>query len=63
MSWLLPVELLPFAAALALVLSWPRGRLPTSTVRLVLAVLAITIGTVAVFMAAWALDWWIEQRW
>ena len=63
MTWLMPVQFLPFAGLLALVVAWPRISKPTSHVRLFGEVLIIGVGTVAVYMAAWAAYWWIEQRW
>jgi len=63
MTWLMPVQLLPFTSLLALVVAWPRISKPTSHVRLFGEVLIIGVGTAAVCMAAWAVSWWIEQRW
>ena len=62
MTWVMPVQLLPFAGLLALV--FPRRRLSkaTSHVRLVVDVLIIGVGTVAACATSWALYWWIEQR-
>jgi hypothetical protein len=63
MTWLMPVQLLPFAGLLALAFAWPRISKPTSHVRLFGEVLIIGVGTAAAWMAAWAASWWIEQRW
>jgi len=63
MTWLMPVQLLPFAGLLALVVAWPRISKPTSHARLFAEVLIISVGTAAACMAACAFYWWIEQRW
>ena len=63
MTWLMPVQFLPFAGLLALVVAWPRISKPTSHVRLFGEVLVIGVGTAAICMAVWAVSWWIEQRW
>ena len=63
MSWLMPVQLLPTAALLALVFAWPRILQPTSHVRLFVEVLLIAFGTAAACAEAWAAYWWIKQRW
>jgi hypothetical protein len=63
MTWVLPVQLLPFAGPLAAVFAWARLSKPTSHVRLRVEVLLIAVGTCATCAAAWAASWWIEQRW
>jgi hypothetical protein len=63
MTWLMPVQLLPFAGLLALVFAWPRISTPTSHVRLFVDVFIIGVGTAAGCLAVWATYWWIEQRW
>lgn len=63
MTWLMPVQLLPFAGLLALIFAWPRISKPTSHARHFVEVLIIGIGACAAWMAAWAAYWWIEQRW
>jgi len=42
-----------------------RPRLPkrTSEARIFVEVLIIGVGTAAACAAAWAVSWWIEQRW
>jgi hypothetical protein len=59
MTWLMPVQLLPFAGLLALAFAWPRISKPTSHVRLFVEVLIIAVGT----RATWEACWWIAQRW
>ena len=63
MTWLMPVQLLPFAGRQALVFAWPRISKPTSHVRPFVEVLIIAIETAAACMAAWAVYWLIEQHW
>jgi hypothetical protein len=63
MTWLMPVQLLPFAGLLALVFAWPRISTPTSHVRLFIEVLIIVWGTSAACLAVWAVSWGIEHRW
>ena len=63
MTWLMPVQLLPFAGLVALVVAWPRVSKPTSQVRLLIEELNIGVGTSAACGAAWVLSWWIEHRW
>ena len=63
MTWLMPVQLLPFAGLLALAFTWPQISKPTSHVRLFVEVLITTVGTAAACGAAWAVYWGIEQRW
>jgi hypothetical protein len=63
MTWLMPAQLVPLAGVFALVVAWPRLSRPTSHARLVLEVLRIALGTIAAWSLAWALYWWIEQRW
>ena len=63
MTWLMPTELLPIAGVLALVLAWPRLHAPTSSLRLFAEVLGISLGTIVVCAALWALSWQAEQRW
>ena len=63
MSWLLPTELLPVAALLALVLAWPRLQVPRSAARLFGQVVAITVGCIALVWVGWLLLWWMEPRW
>jgi hypothetical protein len=43
MTWLMPVQLLPFAGLLALAFAWPRTSKPTSHVRLFGEVLIIAV--------------------
>jgi hypothetical protein len=54
MTWLMPVQLLPFPDLLALVFAWPRISKPTSHVRLFVDVLLIAVGSSAACAAAWA---------
>ncbi len=63
MSWMLPTPLLVLAGILAVACVWPRLSRPTSTPRLVAESFAIGILSCAVFAAAWALYWWVEQQW
>jgi hypothetical protein len=63
MTWLMPAEFVPFAGVLAVVFFWPRLRQPTSSVRFAGEVFTITVGTIMGCAGAWALTWWIEQRW
>jgi hypothetical protein len=63
MTWVMPVQLLPFAGLLALVVAWPRLSGLTSHGRLFVDVLIIGIATCAACAAAWAAYWWLEQRW
>ena len=63
MSWILPTPLLILAGAIALALALPRVARPTGNLRLVAEAFAIGILTSAGFAAAWALWWWVEQRW
>jgi hypothetical protein len=63
MTWLIPVQFLPFAGLIALVVAWPRISKPTSHARLFVDVLIIGVGTAAACATAWAVYWWIEQRW
>ena len=63
MTWVMPVQLLPFAGLLALLLASPRISRPTSNVRLFVEALIIAIGTAAACGVVWAVYWWIEQRW
>jgi hypothetical protein len=63
MTWLMPVQLLPFAGLLALVFAWPLISRPTSHVRLCVEVLIIAVAAALACGAAWAAYWWIEQRW
>ena len=63
MTWLMPVQLLPFAGLLALGFAWPRISKRTTNARLFVEVMSIAIGTAAGCAAAWAVYWWVEQRW
>jgi hypothetical protein len=63
MTWLMPVQLLPFAGLLALVFAWPRISKPTSHAMLFVEVLIIGVGTSAACGAVWAAYSWIEHRW
>jgi hypothetical protein len=63
MSWILPVELLPFAGTVAL---WPLAailRRPTSRTRLFAEALGTTLAVIGIVWAAWIALWLIEQRW
>ena len=63
MTWLMPVQLLPFAGLLTLMFAWPRISRPTSHLKLFVEVLIIAAGTSTACGAAWAAYCWIEQRW
>ena len=63
MNWILPPQMLPFGAAMAMGFVWPRLRQPTSSTRLIAEVLAVTFSVIVTECALWALYWWIEQRW
>jgi hypothetical protein len=63
MTWVMPVQLLPFAGVVAVVIAWSRLSKLTSHVRLFVDVLMIGVGTCAACGVAWPLYWWIEQRW
>lgn len=63
MTWMLPPAMLPIAGFVALVVAWPRLRNPTSAPRQVAETFLIGCLTTAACAAAWALYWWIEQRW
>jgi hypothetical protein len=63
MTWLMPVQLLPFTGLLALAFALPRAAKPTSHAMLFIEVLMIAVGTGVACIAAWAAYWWIEQRW
>jgi hypothetical protein len=54
MTWVMPVELLPFAGLLALVFAWPRPFRPTAHVRLFVDTLIIAVSTCAACAATWA---------
>src|SRR5829696_478566 len=51
MTWLMPVQFLPFAGLLALVVAWPRISKPASHVRRFVEVLIIGVGTAGACMA------------
>jgi hypothetical protein len=59
----MPVQLLPFGAAMAAVFIWPRLRLPTSSARLVAEAAAITTAVILTEWGLWALYWLLEQNW
>jgi hypothetical protein len=59
----MPVELMPFAGVITLVIAWPRISKPRFHTGLFFEVLMIGVGTCAACAVAWALSWWIEQRW
>ena len=63
MTWRMPADLVPLAGLLALVGAWPRSSQLTSAAWLFVDVLLIGMGTNAARAAAWAVYWWIEQRW
>ncbi len=63
MSPLLPTPLLILAGIIGFALALPRLPRPTSALRLIAEVFAICVLTCAGFAAAWALYWWVEQRW
>ena len=62
MTWVMPLQLLPFAGLLAPVFAWPRLSKPTPHKRLFDEVLIIALRTSAACVAAWAIYWSIEQR-
>ncbi len=62
-SWILPVPLLVFAGALALLPLAAVVRRPTPAPRLVVEAFAVTIAVIALVWLAWAALWLIEQRW
>ena len=59
----MPIELLPIAGMLALVIAWPRLHAPTSSQRLFAEVFAIGVGTIAACSDLWTHYWRAEQRW
>jgi hypothetical protein len=62
MSWILPIPLLVFAGAVALVPLAAVVRGPTPP-RLVVEASAVTLAVITVVWAAWLLLWLIEHRW
>jgi hypothetical protein len=73
MSWVLPLPMVILAGVIGLALALPRvvrpttavPRVvrPTTAVRLMAEAFAIGLLTCLGFAAAWALYWWVEQRW
>jgi hypothetical protein len=63
MSPLLPTPLLILAGVIGFALSLPRLRKPTCNLRMASETFAIVVVTCLGYAAAWALYWWVEQRW
>jgi hypothetical protein len=63
MSWLLPVPLLLFAGAVALLPLAAMVRRPTSAPRLVVEAFITALAVIAAVWASWVLLWLIEHRW
>jgi len=63
MRWILPLPLLVFAGAVALLPLAAVVRRPTSTPRLVVEAFAVSVAVIALVWLAWAALWLIEQRW
>jgi hypothetical protein len=63
MSPLLPTPLLIFAGAVGFALALPRVEQPTSALWRMAEAFAVGVLTCLGFAAAWALWWWVEQRW
>ena len=63
MSWVLPLPLLLFAGAVALLPLAVIMRRPTSARRLVAEAIISTPAVIALVWLAWAALWLIEQRW
>jgi hypothetical protein len=62
-SWILPVPLLLFASAVALLPLASLVRRPTSAPRLIVEVFAVTVAVMAAVWAGWVLLWLLEHRW
>jgi hypothetical protein len=62
LSWVMPVEMLAFAALLALVIGWPRQRWPASLGRVTAEAFAIGDASLALWAAVWAPFWWVVQH-
>ena len=63
MSPLLPTSLLILAGVVGFALALPMVGRPTSAARLMAETFVIGVLTCLGYAAAWALYWWIEQRW
>jgi hypothetical protein len=63
MRWILPLPLLIFAGVIALLPLVALVRRPTSTPRLVVEAIAVTLAVIAAVWAGWVALWLIEQRW
>jgi hypothetical protein len=63
MSWVLPLPMVILAGVIGLALALPRVLRPRTAVRLMAEAFAIGLLTCLGFPAAWALWWWVEQRW
>jgi hypothetical protein len=61
MSWILPVPLLLFAAAVALLPLAALVHRPTSAPRLVVEAFAVTLAIITAVWAAWLLLWLLES--
>ena len=63
MSWILPVPLLLFAGAVALLPLAALVRRPTSAPRLVVEAFVVSLAVIAAVWAGWLGLWLLEHRW
>jgi hypothetical protein len=63
MSWILPAPMLLFAGTVALWSLAAVMRRPTSSPRLLVEALGVTLAVIALVQLAWIALWLIERRW